>query len=798
MKNKPVAFYLIAISFAIIFGGCKEKSKTIFADNQLIYGLASPLRLTNETSEISLLDYFSPSDTQLIDSITGDSSYEINYNKERSMFSIRQSPESPSVSNLRIWINNSAYSLILYKSRKVHYNFSFDSKDKSYKTVQIAGQMNDWNPAASSLTQNGNKWEISFFLAPGRYHYQLVLDGKWVTDPNNPDIVDNNIGGFNSLLVINGNDRSKSPFLYPREKDKKQIKIGIEGKADQIIALWQNFELPTQMVQNCDSFATIEIPFDATTMGRSFIRVVAMNEHGASNDLLIPLEKGQLVSSPEQIKRDDREASILYFLMVDRFNNGTTDNDQQIDDPLILPPANYKGGDLIGITKKIKEGYFEKLGINTIWLSPIAQNPNEGYTEFPEPHRKYSGYHGYWPVTLTTIDNRFGTEEQLHELVNTAHENGISVLLDYVSNHVHQNNKLIIDHPEWATEIDLPDGRKNIRLWDEHRLTTWFDTFLPSLDFAKKEVIEMMSDSALFWIQHYNLDGFRHDATKHIPTEYWQALTSKLKQKIMIPEDKRLFQIGETFGSRELIGSYVGSGLLDGQFDFNLYFDSRSVFALDNGSFEDMSVSINESFSYYGWQHKMGNITGNHDLPRFISLAGGAVRFDEDAQAAGWERVVDAGKDNAYQKLSSLTAFIMTIPGVPVIYYGDEIGLPGAGDPDSRRMMKFDSLKPLEDQTKTIASALTELRNNRLELIYGSFDELLVSPKTWAYSRSYFNSHSIIVFNKDSIAQTIEFPLPAYFKASRFKNHFGQDFKIENGMFSATLKPWSFEIITSE
>ena len=187
------------------------------------------------------------------------------------------------------------------------------------------------------------------------------------------------------------------------------------------------------------------------------------------------------------------------------------------------------------------------------------------------------GYHGYWPISSSRVDRRFGDEALLKRLIDTAHAHGINVLLDYVANHVHQEHPLLVQHPDWITTLDLPDGRKNIRIWDEHRLTTWFDTFMPSLDLERPEVYQTMSDSALFWLEKFPLDGFRHDATKHIPEVFWRTLTRKIKERIVGPQGRSIYQIGETFGSRQLIGSYVGSGMIDAQFDFNFYFDARFV-----------------------------------------------------------------------------------------------------------------------------------------------------------------------------------------------------------------------------
>ena len=108
----------------------------------------------------------------------------------------------------------------------------------------------------------------------------------------------------------------------------------------------------------------------------------------------------------------------------------------------------------------------------------------------------------------------------------------------------------------------MPDGSKNIGRWEDQRFTTWFEEFLPTLDFSKPAVRDAMTDIAVEWIEKYDLDGFRHDATKHIQIEFWRELTKKLKERVMMPKHKRLFQIEETFGGRKMIQSYINCGFL--------------------------------------------------------------------------------------------------------------------------------------------------------------------------------------------------------------------------------------------
>jgi glycosidase len=376
-----------------------------------------------------------------------------------------------------------------------------------------------------------------------------------------------------------------------------------------------------------------------------------------------------------------------------------------------------------------------------------------------------------------------------------AHKHNINVILDYVANHVHKLHPVYIEHPDWTTPLYLPDGTMNTEKWDEYRLTTWFDTFLPTLDLSREDVVDVMTDSALFWLENYNLDGFRHDATKHIPELFWRTLTKKIKEKVEIPQHKKVYQVGETYGNRELTGSYVNTGMLDGQFDFNVYDASVAVFARDNEPFGKLNEALHESIEYYGYHNLMGYITGNQDKPRFISLAGGSLKFDEDSKLAGWTRDIEVGDPVAYKKLQSLIAFNMTIPGIPTIYYGDEIGMPGANDPDNRRMMKFGNLSHNELKTREITAKLVHLRRNNLPLTYGDFQVLEVSDKVYVFARTYFDKIVIVAFNKSAKKRTVEFQIPARFMDTQLTGSFGAQFKKNGKTIKVSLQGNSFEIL---
>ena len=552
------------------------------------------------------------------------------------------------------------------------------------------------------------------------------------------------------------------------------ITIGVLNEYEhlQFRVLWQDTRA-TEFVSygQYDPEATITIEKAwRESKGRSFIRVFALGDGKNLNDLLIPLENGKVLADAAQLTRHDDQAQVLYSLMIDRFHNGNKKNDWKMNSPEVLDIVDYQGGDIAGITQKIKDGFFNDLGITTIWISPITQNPWDawGLNKFPNGNKydntkaytKFSGYHGYWPIYATEVEKRFTTEEELHEMLAVAHAHGLNVILDYVANHMHINSPTLQAHPDWHTDSILPDGRRNFELWDEARLTTWFDVHIPTLDLERPEVCAPMTDSALVWLEKFDFDGFRHDACKHIPLNYWRELGAKMKQRY---PNRHIWMIGETYGDTKLIGSYVKSGLLNSQFDFNIYHTAIDVFGKPNQSLKSINKTILESLAAYGSHHTMGNISGNHDKCRFISLAGGAVSWNESDKAAGWERHIgvtadgDAAREEAAYKAAMLLEVInLTIPGVPCIYQGDEYAEAGANDPDNRHMMKFNGLSERQQQFRDEVQKLVQMRRNSLPLIYGDYIPVTVTDKLLVFDRTYMGQTVRVTIDLDKLEYTIQ------------------------------------------
>jgi glycosidase len=632
----------------------------------------------------------------------------------------------------------------------VAYTFTYDSRmsfTPQPTTVELAGDLNGWTrtPMVESPEGSG-RFVLEAVLSPGIHPYQLALDGTQGLDPLREDRVPNGMGGWNSVVRI---EAPEPPQLRAAWQDGNLLFS--TDRASELLVMVDN---QVVLHRAADPAIAVALALKDVAPGRHHVRAWAANGGSVSQDVLIPLEGNRPVTTTEKLSRSDWHAATMYFLMVDRFRNENPANDAPVDDPAVHPKANHHGGDLQGVVAALEEGYFDTLGINTVWVSPITTNADGAWGYWQDSARthvtsKFSGYHGYWPVRNTAIDHRFGDEASLNALTGKAHARGMNVLLDYVANHVHEDHPLLEVHPDWTTSLYLPDGSMNTERWDDQRLTTWFDTFMPTLDLERPEVASAMADSAAWWAFHSDIDGFRHDATKHIPEAFWRLLTGKLKEA-QAANGKRLFQIGETYGSPDLIASYLSSGMLDAQFDFNLYDKAVSAIAADDGQWATFQAVLEESLRTYGAHHLMGNITGNQDRPRFASLADGSLDWGEDTKFQGWTRDIDHRDDVGYARMRLLLATLATVPGIPCVYYGDEIADVGGNDPDNRRMMRFAGWNAQEAQTHAWASEWLHFRRGRMSLLYGTTACEEVQPGLLAITRTYLDESTRIYLNRTS------------------------------------------------
>lgn len=692
---------------------------------------------------------------------------------------------------------------IIVKSRKIQKaSFSF-TPEKEYKFISLFGSFNNWNRENLEMKDaDGNgTYEITIPIEPGTYEYKFFADGEEIVDQNNPNSISNGMGSYNSILKIEEIEKPKT-YLHIKELNGDKLELYFETEdfttelnSDNIFVLYQNKKHSDFEIKG----KTISVSLPDLENGIKNLRAAVSVNGNTTNIQQIVFVNGQPADKPTNKNWFDAN---IYSLMIDRFNDGDTTINAPIQFDSLEWKANYMGGDLEGIIQKLNDGYFTELGVNTIWISPVYDNPNEPFKEYPPPHRYYSGYHGYWPISATEVEEKFGTMDKLKELVATAHNNNIKILLDFVSNHVHEQHPFFVNNRNWFGQLELPDGTLNLRRWDDYRLTTWFEPYLPSFDYpSSPEALKAMVDNAVWWLKETGADGFRHDAVKHVPNEFWRALTKEIKEKIEIPMNVKVYQIGETFGDYDLVSSYVNNGQLSSQFNFNLYNVAQAVFINQNDSFSSLDLEIKKNFDVYGPIHYMGNIMDSHDKNRYMAYADGDLRLEQwSAIEEGWNNPPQVDNPSSYKKGELYYAYMFSIPGLPVIYYGSEFGMTGASDPDNRRMMKFgDELSEDEKEMLKNVRSISNLRLENSALRYGDFYTLYADENIYTYIRSDVNQRIVVILNKSENQQKVDLTLPEFYNTQMLRDLFsGQTYSVERNNVSVIMDGISYKYLVLE
>jgi len=346
---------LIFPFIALLSTACQHKLN-VPADSENNKNLNSLITLKIGENKLYLQDFIlNPKE---IDSVTSSSAFlKCKMSADKLSATLSATKDMETFVDMKVWLKGLAYSVPCRKTDKSDFTFSFNPQGKTYNRVQIAGQMNDWTASRTPNLQLNSKglYEVTLNLSPGSYLYQLALDGNQNADPSNPNKVDNGYGKFNSILQVKGNG-DKFPRLFTKRYFGSTIKLTSENEVKAVFVYWQNFLLPADYVKIKSGKIILKIPAEASNLERSYLRVWASNQFGVSNDLLIPLQNGKVLTDAKQITREDKQAQIMYFALVDRFKNGDKKNDHPMNRPDVNPKVDYWGGDLAGIKQTIDNG----------------------------------------------------------------------------------------------------------------------------------------------------------------------------------------------------------------------------------------------------------------------------------------------------------------------------------------------------------------------------------------------------------------------------------------------------------
>lgn len=369
---------------------------------------------------------------------------------------------------------------------------------------------------------------------------------------------------------------------------------------------------------------------------------------------------------------------VVYLLMPDRFANGDSTNDRTPKSPGILDRRKgrfYHGGDLAGVRQKLP--YLKQLGITAIWMNPIYDN-NDG-TDTLEVYDKQptTGYHGYGATDFYAVDEHLGTMAEFRMLVDDAHKAGIKVILDMVANHSGPYHPWVKDAPTptWfhGTQAKHPDNTwqtwtlANPYAADTLRRATldgWFINILPDLNQDDPEVSRYIIQNTLWWVGMSGMDGIRQDTWPYVPVTFWRDWMGAIKKQY-----PTLRVVGEVFdGDPAMIRFFEGTNSTPGNvktgvdylFDFPLYYPIRDAF-IGGKSIKGLAQMLMRD-QLYDRPDALMPFLGLHDVSRFMGEKGATIEG---------------------LKLAFTT--VLTTRGTPLVYYGDEIAMPGGPDPDNRR-----------------------------------------------------------------------------------------------------------------
>jgi glycosidase len=462
--------------------------------------------------------------------------------------------------------------------------------------------------------------------------------------------------------------------------------------------------------------------------------------------------------------------TLVYQVMVDRFRSSTG--------PLAAPasPGDRAGGTLDGVRAALDAGYFDRLGVTTLWLSPLYTNPSDHLVG--RDGHLVAPYHGYWPDDPRAVDPALGGETALDALVADAHARGLRVLLDVVPNHVFETHPWYAAHSRAATppgEIswfnDGPDhcvcGDPNCD-WGAHMESCWFAPYLPDLNWRHPDVVAAGTADLVWWMSRFDLDGLRIDAVPMMPRAASRRMVHAVRT-MQYRSDADLYVVGEVFtgpgdGGRSEIRAYLGNTLdgLEGGFDFPLMWAARDAVAHDaTGGFAMLEHEVTAGAqAWSGSGATIAHMIGNHDTTRFLSEAAG------DAGGDPWSAPPpQPTSDEPYRRQLLALALMLTVPGVPVIYYGDELGLAGASDPDSRRVLPdvLGGALPAAQQSLLDAVAAIGRARRCSPALRGTRTSIVAdADHDVALHQSSAHDVAVVVLSRDKSAATIDAPgIPA-------------------------------------
>lgn len=589
----------------------------------------------------------------------------------------------------------------------------------------VVGDFNEWKRPGVRMDRALDVWRATKLDLPtGEHRYAIIEDGVWLTDRNVP-----------TLAVYEGREVS---FVDVGDCRQPELRVtSAQGSADGTVSFSVTFvsaqgggPLDPASIRAVDREGNVATVREAEPSAGTFVlesKGLARGKHTfelrAKDQSGRETEPAIATAWIEPAVVDPRDMSI-YQVVLDRFRN---------DRGPVAPPASPSdraGGTLEGFRAFMNEGGLERLGKNAVWLSPLYENP-DGYF-LGLDGRLYSSYHGYWPKQARALDARVATPESLNAFMRDAHAKGIRVIFDVVPNHVHDQ------HP-YAQQPGFVQGSTQCICgvgscdWATHIQSCWFAPYMPDLDWSNLAVARQVSLDVRWWLDTWDGDGVRIDAVPMMPRAGSRRIADALRKRFDHPGNKT-FVLGENFtgpGAYQLLKYHIGPQGLDSQFHFPLMWSLRFAVAEGTAPMSQIDVSIREGETEWaGSGAVMGTMIGNHDVSRFASVSAGQAGGDS------WEPAPQPTQKLVYDKQQLALGLVYSLPGAPVLFYGDEVGLAGKSDPDTRRVMPTEAeLSDVQRQTRAFTEKLGQLRKCSVALRRGAYQSVLAADEDLAFLR---------------------------------------------------------------
>ena len=485
---------------------------------------------------------------------------------------------------------------------------------------------------------------------------------------------------------------------------------------------------------------------------------ISFSKKGKKNNFSINYELKQR-SRKSKLRKGFDSSDVVYLIMPDRFANGDVTNDSSAE---TIEKANREfkggrhGGDIQGIINQLD--YIKQLGATAIWSTPLLEDNQLIYS-----------YHGYAITNPYKIDPRYGTNELYKKLAAKAHQKGLKIIMDYVTNHWGSENWLIKDLPTYSWIHQFPKfQRSNYRMttqFDPHAskidaklcMDGWFDTTMPDLNQSNPLVLKYLIQNAIWWIEYANLDGFRVDtysyANKEGISKWTKAIMDEYPNFNIVGEvwmhnqaAISYWQKDSKIGAIESYNSYLPSVM-----DFTLHDALTAMFNEDNATWDNGMIKAYNNFAndyLYPNTNNMLVFADNHDTQRINEIFNGDI--------------------NKYKLAITLIA---TVRGIPQLYYGSEIGMQGNknnGDGDIRRDFpggwKNDTNNAFTSSGRTekqqayfnFTSKLLNWRKNTEVIHTGKTTHYIPENNVYIYFRYNEKNSVMVIINNNPKEQTIQ------------------------------------------